>query len=192
MKTFIRVNEIWTDFSVFFHNMRNFTHNTFMNATVALIILQFLITMLFYPLRVGAKGHVSLARDRIEFDLSLFRFSIVRLRIRKTDGAFEVRINGKSPKGDKKASVRQVSNVLKQYKIEGIRARGNLLALIGADDAKNSAIAYAVLTSVLQPLIQNVKVYTAQPADAFEIDGRVRVKINLLQIAGLISASLKG
>lgn len=161
-----------------------------MNAAIALVVIQFLITMMFYPLRIGAKGHASLARDRMELDLTLFRLPVARVRIKKSDNKFVLQLNGKTPDKNKKVSVKQMTNVLKQYKVEGIRAKGNLLALISADDAKNTAIAYAVLIGIVKPLLNTFRIYTAQPSDTLEIDGSVRVKINMLQIIGLLAAGL--
>ncbi len=160
-----------------------------MNATAALITLQFLITMLFVPFNVGARGHASLARNRIEIDLNLFRLPIARLRVKKKDRSFALYINGKQPKG-KAISPKQALSALKQYKLEGVKASGNLLALVGTEDAKNSAMLTAALTCIAQPLLKQCKIYTSKPADALEIDGRIRMKINLYQLIAILLAAV--
>jgi len=160
--------------------------------TLALIALQFLITMLFYPIRIGANGHISLARDKVDVDLKVFRLTVARVRIKREKGLFRLLINGKPVKSEGKISPKRMLNITKQYKIEGIKARGNLLAMIGTQDAKNTAMLYAGLVGILQPLVTNLKVFSASPSDTLEIDGRLKIKINIVQIANLVFAGLRG
>ena len=164
------------------------------NYGVALIVLEFVIAMLFYPLRIRVKGHASLAHDKLELDLTVFRLSVARLRVRKQNGAFTLLINGKTPKlkGSKGLSLSKAANAVRQYRLEGIKARGSLLALIGTEDARDTAMAYAIVIGVLKPIVDNLRIYTAQPSDTLEIDGRARLKINLVQIASLIAAAIRG
>ena len=162
------------------------------NYTAALIVLEFFIAFLFYPLRIGAKGHASLAHDKLELDLIVFRLSVARLRVKKEENKFSLQINGKAPKSNVKISASGAISAIKQYKIEGIRAKGSLLAMISADDAKNTAMAYALAVGALKPLVQNVQIFTAEPSDTLEIDGRVKLKINIMQIVGLLVAAMRG
>ena len=160
--------------------------------TTALIVLEFFIAFLFYPLRVGAKGHASLAHDRIALDFTVFKLPVARLRIKKEEHKFSLLVNGKVPKSNTKISAASAINAVKQYRIEGIHAKGNLLALISAADAKNTAMAYALAVGALKPLVQNVQIFTAEPSDTLEIDGRIRLKINVVQIVGLLVAAIRG
>lgn len=163
-----------------------------MGLTLFLFAVQFLIVMLFYPIRIGAKGHVSLARDKINLDLSLFGVSLARVRVKKEEGLFRAFVNGKRFKPTKKVSAKQIGGVIGQYKLEGIKAKGNLFALIGAQDAMTTAMLYAGISGLLQPLSSSLKVFKAKPSDTLEIDGRVKIKINILQIIDLISAGMRG
>ena len=157
-----------------------------------LVAMQFLIAMLFYPLKIGAYGHVSLARDKVDLNLTVLGLSVARVRIKREDGRFKLLINGKPFKPTKKMSVKQIKSVKEQYKIEGLRFSGNLLALIGAQDAKNTAMICAGMCAIAKPLMRNFNVYTAASSDTFEIDGRLKIKINVLQIASLIFAGMRG
>lgn len=161
--------------------------------TAFLLIIQFLITLMFYPLKVGANGHVSLAHDKIELDVRLFRLTVVRLRIKREKGVFKLLLNGKRIKGEKnKKSGSRFANVIERYRIEGLKLKGNLLALIGAQDAKITSMLCAAIGGVLSPVLDGLQIYTATPSDTLEIDGRVKLKINILQILGLVSAGLRG
>ncbi|MCM1305699.1 MAG: hypothetical protein NC037_05225 [Bacteroides sp.] len=157
-----------------------------------LVAVQLLIAMLFYPLRIGAYGHVSLARDKIDLNVTVLGLSIARLRVKRESGRFKLLVNGKPFKTDKKISVGQLKSIGRQYKIEGLKLRGSLLALIGTQDAKNTAMLCALANAIAQPLSQGFNAYTAITSDTFEIDGRVNIKINLLQIASLAFAGLRG
>lgn len=146
--------------------------------------------MLFFPLKFGAKGHASLARDRAEVNLSVFGFSIVRLRIKRENGTFCMYINGEKKKPKKNRDLGKAVGVIKQFKVQNVKLSGNLLALIGADDAKNSAMLSAAVTCVLQPLFDSLRVYTARPSDALELDGKVTVHMNLIQLGSIIATAL--
>ena len=161
--------------------------------TTVLLILQFVIAMLFYPLRVGANGHASLANDKIEVDVRLLGLTVAKVRVKKTDGVFKVQINGKIPDNNDNVNLPgKVISAIKSYKIEGIKAKGNLLALIATKDAKNTAMLYAALCGALAPLATGLRIFTAKPSDTFEIDGRVKIKITILQMINMIIAILRG
>ncbi len=157
-----------------------------------LVVVQVLVTMLFYPLRIGANGHISLARDKIDLNVTVLGLPVTKLRIKRERGLFSLQINGKQLKSGKKLSLSKLRNIAEQYKIEGLRMRGNILALVGTQDAKTTAMLCAGLSGALQPLIRNLKVFTAQPSDTLEIDGRLKIKINVLQILNMIFAGLRG
>ena len=162
-----------------------------MGMSVALTILQFLITMLFFPIRIGAKGHASLARDRVELDLTLFKLPVARVRIKREKGIFNLYVNGDKPKTGGKLKLKRAVGVMRQCKIEGIKIRGNLLALVGADDARNTAIMCAAITGVLQPMLESINVHAAKATDVLELDGKISVRLSLLQLGALIAAGLK-
>ena len=105
-----------------------------MGTYIALTILQFLITMLFFPIRIGAKGHASLARDRVELDLTLFKLLVARVRIKREMGIFNLYVNGDKPETSGKLKLKRAVGMIKQCRIEGVRVKGNLHALVGADD----------------------------------------------------------
>lgn len=155
-----------------------------------LVTVQFLLTMLLFPLKIGALGHISLAYDKVDANITLFGFAVARLRIKREDGRFNLYVNGKAVKPKNKISISQVKNVVERYRLEGLKVRGNVLALIGAQDAKNTAILCAALYGILSPLL-NGSVYTAGPADTLEIDGRLKLKISILQVISLIVAGSK-
>ncbi len=157
-----------------------------------LVVVQVLVTMLFYPLRIGANGHISLARDKIDLNVTVLGLPVTKLRIKRERGLFSLQITGKQLKSGKKLSLNKLRNIAEQYKIEGLRMRGNILALVGTQDAKTTAMLCAGLSGALQPLISNLKVFTAQPSDTLEIDGRLKIKINVLQILNMIFAGLRG
>ena len=157
-----------------------------------LVAVQFFIAMLFYPLKIGALGHVSLVRDKIDLNVTVLGLSVAKVRIKREDGVFRLLINGKPFKPKKKVSPKQIVEIGKQYKIEGLRLRGNLLALIGTQDARRTAMLCAGIYGIANPILQGCSVYTATASDTFEIDGRVKIKINFLQIASLAFAGLRG
>ena len=157
-----------------------------------LLAVQFLIAMLFYPMRIGALGHVSLARDKIDLNVTIFGLSVARVRVKCEGGVFKLFVNGKPFKPKKRLSTNQIKSINEQYKIEGLRLRGNLLALVGTQDAKNTAILCASIYGIAKPIVHDFNVYTAVSSDAFEIDGRLKIKINILQMASLIFAGIRG
>lgn len=163
-----------------------------MGMTIVLTVVQFVITMLFFPIRIGAKGHASLARDRAELDLTVFRLPIARVRIKREKGIFNLYVNGDKTEMKGRLKLKRAIRMLKQCKIEDISINGNLLALVGTDDAKNTALMSASIIGVLQPLFSTLNVYTAQGTEALELDGKVRVELSLLQLGGLIAAGLRG
>lgn len=160
--------------------------------TVALLIFQFALTMLFYPLRVGANGHVSLAHDKIDVNLRLFGLAVAKVRIKQADSKYELTVNGKPLKPKKKVSAKSVISVIERYRIEQIKIKGNLLALVGTNDARTTALLCAGIMGALRPLIKNLNIYTAEPSDTLEVDGRLRIKITVLQLINLIVAGLRG
>ena len=162
-----------------------------MGMSVALTILQFIITMLFLPIRVGAKGHASLTRDRVEIDLMFFRLSVARIRIKREKGIFNLYVNGDKPEVKGKIKLKRAVGVLKQCKIEGVKIKGNLLALVGADDARNTAMMCAAIMGVLQPMLESINVHASQATDVLELDGKVIIRLSLLQLGSLITAGLR-
>lgn len=158
--------------------------------SVALTVLQILITMLFLPLQIGAKGHASLARDRVELDLTLFRLPVARVRIKRENGIFNVYVNGNETEMKGKFKLGRAVNVIKQCKVEGLRIRGDLLALVGAEDAKNTALMCAAVQCALRPIFGEMSVYAARPTDVLELDGNVKVRITVLQLGALLAAGL--
>lgn len=155
-----------------------------------LVTVQFLLTMLLYPIKIGAMGHISLAYDKIDANVTLFGFAVARLRIKREDGRFNMYVNGKMAKPKNKITMSQVKNVAERYRLEGLKVRGNVLALIGTQDARTTAMLCAGLHGILGPLL-NGSVYTAAPADTLEIDGRLKLKISILQAISLIVAGSK-
>ena len=164
------------------------------DAVIGLLVgVQLFVLTLFYPLRIGALGHVSLAHDKIDINVTVFGLSVVKLRIKREDGAFRLLINGKPLKPPKKKpSIKQIKSIGKQYKLEGVRLSGNLLALVGTQDARRTAMLCAGIYGVASPIIRSCNIYTATASDTFEIDGRLKIKINALQILSLIFAGLRG
>ena len=63
--------------------------------------------------------------------------------------------------------------------------------MVGADDARNTAIACALVKGVLEPLLESIEVHSANATDVLEIDGRISVRLSLLQLGALIAAGLK-
>ena len=111
-----------------------------------LVAVQVLVTMLFYPLRIGANGHISLARDKIDLNVTVLGLPVTKLRIKRERGLFSLQINGKQLKSGNKLSLSKLRNIAEQYKIEGLRMRGNILALVGTQDAKTTAMLCAGLS----------------------------------------------
>lgn len=157
-----------------------------------LVTVQLLIAMLFCPLKISAAGHVSLARDKIDLNVAVLGLSVAKVRVKRENGKFILLVNGKQFKPKKKLSLNQIKSIVKQYKIEGLKLRGNLLALVGTQDAKNTALMCAGIYGMLTPIMQDLSVYTSSVSDTFEIDGRVKIKINVLQIVSLAVAGVRG
>ena len=157
-----------------------------------LVAVQLLIVMLFYPLKIGAAGHVSLARDKIDLNVNVLGLSVVKVRVKLEDGKFKLLVNGKPFKPKKKLTFKQIKSVGEQYKIEGLKLRGNLLVLVGTQDAKSTAMLCAGIYGIANPIIRGCNIYTSAASDTFEIDGRVKIKINVLQILSLAFAGIRG
>jgi len=147
--------------------------------------------MLFFPFTVKAKGHVSLNRNRIQLDVRAFGIAFVKLRILRENSGFATYINGAKQKKPKKDGMKRALSALKQYKFEHIKMAGNVNALIGAQDARDSAMICAAVNGILAPISSHLRVYASGAGENFELDGNVRLKINLYQIAALLFEALK-
>lgn len=164
----------------------------YIGALSFLVAVEFVLTMLLYPLRIGAFGHVSLAHDKLDINVTMIGITVARIRVKREDGIFKLYVNGKRVKPNKgKISAKQITDVVRKYRLEGMKLRGNLLALVGTGDAMTTALLCAGLNGVLKPILSSVGIYTATPSDTLEIDGRLKTKMTFIQAIGLIVAGLK-
>lgn len=156
-----------------------------------MVAVEFVLTMLLYPLRIGAFGHVSLAHDKLDVNVTMIGITVAKVRVKRENGVFILYVNGKRVKTKGKITLAQVKSVADRYRLEGIKLRGNLLALVGTGDAMSTAMLCAGLNGVLKPILSSVGIYTATPSDTLEIDGRLKIKMTFVQIVELIVAGLK-
>lgn len=150
--------------------------------SVSVLILEALAMILFAPLRIGVKSHISLKRQTLYADVRLFGKSVVRVNLKIFDGKFVLKINGKPKPLQKDANGSHKIKILKKFAgAEQIRVASYALALIGITDAKNSAMACALLGQ-----FSNFSAYPSLNYDFLEVDIGAKTRLNILQIAKIV------
>lgn len=147
--------------------------------TVAIVCLgiEVVLLLVFAPIPIKVKAHFSLARKSCQADVRIVGMNAIRIRANILENSARVLVNGKEkhPNGENNAiqQARTIANVLK---VEHIRIIPNVIALIGMDEAKNSAMICAMLCG-----IGGIRAYPDINCERCDIDMSMKTKMNILQ-----------
>lgn len=157
--------------------------------TVAMVCLgiEVVLLLVLAPISIKVKAHFSLSRKSCQADISVIGAKIVRLRAKATENNIKVFVNGKEKhqKGDGIA-IQNIVKTLNLFKVEHIRVVASIVALIGMDEAKNSAMICAMLCG-----IGGIRAYSDTNSERCDIDLSLKAKVNILQTIKLILSTNK-
>ena len=159
-----------------------------MTAGIVIIIFQTLILMMLFPLEINVKAHASLSRKCVQADLCVLNATVVRFRIDLNRKPC-VTINGKSVnyKEKRRPSASKIIKAIEFIKNEKMLKESQTVAYMAFNDAKNSAIACALLA--VMPIA--VRAYESKN-ERFDTDCALNLKINVLQAMRLIALANEG
>lgn len=157
-----------------------------MTVAIVCIAIEVVLIIAFAPLPIRVKAHFSLSRKSCQADISVVGAKVVRLRAQATENSIKLLVNGKEkqPK-DNNIAMQNVIRTVNIIKVEGIRIVPSVIALIGIDEAKNSAMLCALLCG-----IQGITAYPCINGERFDADISLKTKLNVFQALRLmVSAS---
>ena len=159
-----------------------------MGLIIAFIVVEIALIMFFAPIKVGIKGYFSLSKTCAGVDLTLYNLTLIRIRIFDEGGEIGLKVNDKgidvNKLRDKTTYAKQPKIVLKLFKSlrnGEIIINGNILAVLGDNDPKNSAIIFGIVSGILAMAGIKASIYSdfdKQRADADFVFG---TNISLIQ-----------
>lgn len=168
-------------FALFINKIANIAQYKSMAWGIVVILIEAVLTIVLYPIKINVKAHASLDRKSLQVNLSVLKIPIVRLRGNLVKEPY-LQINGKkAKKKDNSISVDAVKGAIDYAKEQKLLKYSNIIALFALDDAKNSAILCAILA--LLPL--GIRVYGCG-GDRFDADCAMEIKINVMQIISIL------
>ena len=148
-------------FSLFINKIANIAQYKSMAWGIVVILIETVLTIVFYPIKINVKAHASLDRKSLQLNLSVLKIPIVRLRGNLTKEPY-LQINGKKAKiKDNSISVDAVKGAIDYAREQKLLKYFNIIALLALDDAKNSAILCAIVA--LLPLGISVYGFVLSP-----------------------------
>lgn len=148
-----------------------------MTVVVIALVIEIIALIAVCPIKIGLCAHASMERGKIQINVSVFKFNIVRIRVSLYDDD-KIKINGKKPK-NKQINAIAIAKIAKYAKVERIFRGGKILCCMSSDNAKTTVITTAILA--LLPYV--VGIYGFLSGERMDVDGRLSAKINLLQTA---------
>ena len=168
-------------FALFINKIANIAQYKSMAWGIVVILIETVLTIVLYPIKINVKAHASLDRKSLQLNLSVLKIPIVRLRGNLAKEPY-LQINGKKAKiKDNSISVDAVKGAIDYAREQKLLKYFNIIALFALDDAKNSAILCAILA--LLPL--GISVYGCA-GDRFDADCAMEIKINVMQILNIV------
>lgn len=150
--------------------------NIAMALAYCLISFYMIAILLLLPLKINFKAHFNLDSQKLNAELKILSFSLVRLKITLNKG-FGVFINGKRSKHKNSGFSAKNAVAVMQNIMQGVSS-GFINAYFCAD-AKNLAIFTAI--AQLSDLVQ-INAYQGEKTDKFCLDMHIKLKLSLLQI----------
>ena len=168
-------------FALFINKIANIAQYKSMALCIVVFLIEAVLTIVFYPIKINVKAHASLDRKSLQLNLSVLKIPIVRLRGNLAKEPY-LQINGKKAKiKDNSISVDAVKGAIDYAREQKLLKYFNIIALFALDDAKNSAILCAILAML--PL--GISVYGCS-GDRFDADCAIEIKINVMQILNIV------
>ncbi len=151
---------------------------------VGFLIASILLVMIFAPIGVEVKSHLSLARCAIFCEMTVFGIAIFNIVAKLSENGVIIRLNGKNKEfsrdGLNNIDIAQVIDAIKTIQID---VKLSAIALFGVNDAKNSAILCAIMGN-----LPNITIYPTNN-EQFEIDVNAKTKVSVLDAIRLIARS---
>lgn len=169
-----------------FHKNHSFAHNTTMALVCVAICIEILLIAFFMPIRFSATAHFSLSNDIVKAQIKLANISLVRVKVCLRDG-LQVQINGKEIKTVKGSISVDVARKIAVFAIgNNIFKAKELIAYVGARDAKNAAILAAILQ--ISSIFSKTLVRECQN-ERFDAECEIKIKVNAAQALKAIAIS---
>ena len=173
-----------TYFSALSHKNISYAQNNAMTIALIAVCVEIVLIALLFPIKLTATAHFSLANSSVNVQIKLARVSIVRICVKLSDG-LNVKINGKTVKSQGISP--QVPGKLFAFIVQNrILSANDLIAYVGAKDAKSGAILNALvqMSSIFEKTI--VKDCFE---DRFDAECSIDIKINAVQATKAIAIS---
>ncbi len=155
-----------------------------MGFAIGFLIVNILLVVIFAPIGVGVKSHLSLARRAIYSEIAVFGLVIFNIVARLSENGMIFTVNGKniefSRDGLKGVDIVQVIGAIKTLNV-GIKL--SAIALFGVGDSKNSAILCAIIGN-----LPNVTIYPSNN-EQFEVDVKAKTRLSVLNAIRLLAKS---
>lgn len=149
------------------------------------IAIEALLLVLFYPFRIEIKAHAVLQTGKMQVDIGILRLRFIRVRVNVFKDV--ITINGKARDLSAKTKI-NVSLALRYVLQENLLKKESTCLVYSTCDAKINAILWA-LTSLF-PFIS--KVYALQNNSNACFDGDAVLRINAVQMVGLVFKAVNG
>lgn len=157
--------------------------------TVAMVCLgvEVILLLVFAPISIKVKAHFSLSRKSCQAVVRIVGINMIRVRASIYGDKAKVLVNGKEKQQSSDSNtIQRVQSVANALKIEGIRVVPSVIALIGMDEAKNSAMICAMLCG-----ISGIRAYPDTNCERCDIDVSLKAKVNIMQTVRLILSANK-
>ncbi len=156
-----------------------------MTVAIVCVAIEVALLIVFAPLPIKVKAHLSLSRKSCQADISVIGAKIVRVRANLLENGVKVLVNGKvKPTTGDSGSMQNFVKAMNVIKVEHIRIMPSIVALIGIDEAKNSAMLCALLCG-----IQGINAYPSINGARFDADISLKAKLNILQALRLFASA---
>lgn len=154
-----------------------------MRVQIALIVIEVLLTMLFMPIKIRVKGYFCLERQVFIADFKVFFANVFRLRVEKHDGKLRVVVNKKQIelKNDKLTNTKMLKRIAAAIKSGDLRIKSEILAIVGAFDAMQSAVVVGAIEVVLGILGAKKKIYGDYAEERADVQFGAGLQINAVQ-----------
>ena len=164
-------------------NAPNAQNNAMTIALIAVCVEIVLIALLF-PIKLTATAHFSLANSSVNVQVKLAKVSIVRINVKLSDGLI-VKINGKAVKSQG-ISPQAIGKLIAFIAQNRIMSANDLIAYVGAKDAKSGAILSAIMQ--MSSIFEKTIVKDCFD-DRFDAECAIDIKINAVQATKAIVIS---
>ena len=160
-----------------------------MGLVIALYIVEILLILLLFPIKIRAKGYFSLSTISAGIDFEIFGVAIIRIRLTNDKGDLCIKVNDKKinltsiklkAKSNKRIA-KLVKNLFESIKKREIIINGDVLAVLGDDDPKTSALMSGAANVLFNMIGVKMRLYSDFEKERADADFVLNSKINVIQ-----------